>query len=88
MPQLSEMQTHSRELTAPYRREVLKQKLFVGRALSGPFNNLRSIALSAMATLFTGIIILISTSSVSWTNIKLSLTLKLNEQFVNTFILI
>ncbi|KZT78202.1 hypothetical protein Nizo1840_2904 [Lactiplantibacillus plantarum] len=49
---------------------------------------MRSIALSATATLFTGIIILISTSSVSWTNIKLSLTLKLDEQFVNTFILI
>ncbi|MCT3276770.1 hypothetical protein EFP05_06255 [Lactiplantibacillus pentosus] len=60
--------------------------MFVGRALSGPFNNLRSIALSATATLFTGIIILISTSSVSWTNIKLLLTLKLSERFVNSFI--
>ncbi|ERL44034.1 hypothetical protein N644_1661 [Lactiplantibacillus paraplantarum] len=49
---------------------------------------MRSIALSATATLFTGIIILISTSSVSWTNIKLLLTLKLDERFVNSFILV
>ncbi|MCT4398875.1 hypothetical protein EFN70_09570 [Pediococcus ethanolidurans] len=73
---LSEMQTHFRELTHPSASRCNHVKIRFGRALRGPFNNLRSVTFSAIVTLCACITILISTSLVSWTNIYVGATLK------------